>query len=199
MNYLAHAYLSFEHPEILAGNMISDFVKGKKKFEYPILIQHGITLHRLIDAYTDTHPTTKAANKIFKPFVGLYAGAFTDIAYDHFLAMDSNELTEIEWQNFASATYATLQNNVQFLPERFARMLPFMQTQNWLYNYRHNWGIANSFEGLVRRAKYLTNSTQAFEAFEEGYNTLHVCFKEFFPAVKAYSLEQFTRLISAAT
>ena len=31
MNYLAHAYLSFGDPDILAGNMISDFVKGKKK------------------------------------------------------------------------------------------------------------------------------------------------------------------------
>lgn len=30
MNYLAHAYLSFDEPEILVGNMISDFVKGKK-------------------------------------------------------------------------------------------------------------------------------------------------------------------------
>ena len=33
MNYLAHAYLSFNKPDILAGNIISDFVKGKKKFD----------------------------------------------------------------------------------------------------------------------------------------------------------------------
>jgi hypothetical protein len=29
MNYLAHAYLSFNEPDILVGNLISDFVKGK--------------------------------------------------------------------------------------------------------------------------------------------------------------------------
>ena len=37
MNYLAHAYLSFGYSELLVGNLISDFVKGKKtgkgKFE----------------------------------------------------------------------------------------------------------------------------------------------------------------------
>jgi acyl carrier protein phosphodiesterase len=38
MNYLAHAYLSFNEPEILTGNMISDFVKGKKKFEFSLTI-----------------------------------------------------------------------------------------------------------------------------------------------------------------
>jgi acyl carrier protein phosphodiesterase len=29
MNYLAHAVLSFQQPDILTGNMISDFVKGR--------------------------------------------------------------------------------------------------------------------------------------------------------------------------
>jgi acyl carrier protein phosphodiesterase len=51
MNYLAHAYLSFKHEDILLGNLISDFVKGKKKFDYPLLIQKGITLHRNIDTF----------------------------------------------------------------------------------------------------------------------------------------------------
>ena len=46
MNYLAHAYLSFDDAEILTGNIISDFVKGKKKFDYPSRIQAGIKLHR---------------------------------------------------------------------------------------------------------------------------------------------------------
>lgn len=35
MNYLAHAYFSFGDPAILTGNMISDYVKGKKQFDYP--------------------------------------------------------------------------------------------------------------------------------------------------------------------
>ena len=49
MNYLAHAFLSFDDPELLVGNMISDFVKGKQKFGYPSGIQEGIALHRAIE------------------------------------------------------------------------------------------------------------------------------------------------------
>ena len=55
MNFLAHAYLSFNEPEIWVGNMISDFVKGQKKLEYPEGIQTGIQIHRNIDEFTDTH------------------------------------------------------------------------------------------------------------------------------------------------
>lgn len=36
MNYLAHAVLSFDDPDILTGNIISDFVKGKKNFYFQL-------------------------------------------------------------------------------------------------------------------------------------------------------------------
>ncbi len=88
MNYLAHAYLSFSRPDLLVGNMISDFVKGRQKLNYSTGIQQGIVLHRQIDHFTDTHPATHDAKQYFKPAVGLYAGAFIDIVYDHFLALD---------------------------------------------------------------------------------------------------------------
>src|SRR4029077_7560850 len=76
MNYLAHAYLSFNQSEILVGNMISDFVKGKRKFDYPSGIQKGIDLHRAIDQFTDQHSATKEAKEFFRPDYRLYAGAF---------------------------------------------------------------------------------------------------------------------------
>lgn len=91
MNYLAHAYLSFNNPEILAGNLVSDFVKGRKKLDFPEGIQKGIVLHRDIDNFTDTHETTRRAKVFFKPAYGLYSGALTDVVYDHYLANDPKE------------------------------------------------------------------------------------------------------------
>ena len=109
MNYLAHAYLSFNHEEILVGNMISDFVKGKKKFDYSSGIQKGIALHRAIDAFTDTHKATHAAKQCFRPAVGLYAGAFLDVVYDHFLANDRNEFADDKaLLLFTQNTYSSL-------------------------------------------------------------------------------------------
>src|SRR6476659_3052763 len=110
MNYLAHALLSFNQPEILVGNMISDFVKGKTRFSFSERIQQGIMLHRSIDEFTDTHDATKQAKKFFKPVVGLYAGAFVDVVYDHFLANDSNEFNNDSLLDFSLSVYATLDN-----------------------------------------------------------------------------------------
>ena len=74
--------------------MISDFVKGKAKFDYPPGIQKGIHLHRLIDTFTDNHPATAMAKSFFRPQYRLYSGAFTDVVYDHFLARDEKQFEE---------------------------------------------------------------------------------------------------------
>jgi len=190
MNYLAHAYLSFRNPGILVGNMISDFVKGKKQFDYPMLVREGIRLHRAIDAFTDNHAATHEGKKFFKPAVGLYAGAFMDIVYDHFLALDEKELSESGWKDFAVETYTQLSAHESFLPEKFARMLPYMRSQDWLYNYRFDWGIHNSFQGLVRRAKYLDDAEPVFHAFTENYDALAALYRRFFPHVKKLAADE---------
>ena len=89
MNYLAHAYLSFNKPEILAGNMISDFVKGKTKFNYPAEIQKGIPLTSVNRYILQTFILQlQKQKKFFTPQYRLYSGAFIDVVYDHFLACD---------------------------------------------------------------------------------------------------------------
>lgn len=194
MNYLAHAYLSFDDPDILAGNMISDFVKGKQKLLYSENIQKGITLHRAIDEFTDSHAVTAEAKKVFRPAIGLYSGAFTDVVYDHFLALDSSEKDEAGWKQFTPGVYSTLQQYATVTPERFNKMLSYMSTQDWLFNYRYRWGIENTFKGLAYRAAYLDSSTEAYQAFEEGYSHLQQCYQVFFPALKAFAWEQYLYL-----
>ncbi len=194
MNFLAHTYLSFQHPEILVGNMISDFVKGKKIYDFPPGIQQGILLHRQIDAFTDSHITTRHARTFFHPAVRLYSGAFVDVAYDHFLANDPLQFTDASLLHLASSSYAILNEYIHLLPTRFQTMVPFMQAQNWLYNYKTITGIKNSFGGLANRAAYLNSSTEVFQLFETHYAALQNCYNEFFPSLKSYTRQQFEML-----
>lgn len=194
MNYLAHAHLSFGLPQVLVGNMISDFVKGNKQYQYNQAIQKGIRLHRSIDSFTDAHTVTREMKQVFKPAYGLYAGAFTDIVYDYFLANDSNEFASVpQLEAFSLHTYEVLEQHVSELPAGFQSILPYMKLHNWLFNYRHTWGIEKSFYGLVKRAKYLDNHDAAFSIFTEKMPLLKTYYDEFFPLLKnhaEHTLEQ---------
>ena len=188
MNYLAHAYLSFNRPGIFTGNMISDFVKGRKKYDYPKEIQQGIALHREIDNFTDSHFATKDAKDIFRPAYRLYAGPFIDVVYDHFLALDENEFTDESLKAFTINTYNLLDKYTDHFPEKFKAMYPYMKAHNWLYHYRYREGIQKSLGGVVRRAKYLTESDTAYFLFAEHYDELKQFYQLFFPDLKSMTL-----------
>lgn len=189
MNYLAHAYLSFNQPDILVGNMISDFVKGKKKFEFSLPIQRGIALHRAIDEFTDKHPSTKEARKFFQPSYGLYSSVFMDVAYDHFLAVDLKEFSDESLLSFSLNTYSILDKYVMQFPERFAMIYPYMKQYNWLYNYKNLSGIQRSFEGIAHRALYISESITAFNILKDNYRELRELYEVFFPALKDFTIE----------
>ncbi|WP_290798016.1 ACP phosphodiesterase [Flavihumibacter sp. UBA7668] len=193
MNFLAHAYLSFRQPELLLGNLISDFVKGKKKFDYPSAILRGIDLHRAIDKFTDDHPINARAKLVFKPAVGLYSSAFLDVVYDHFLATDELAFPGNSLHDFSQWVYGSLEGQAAFFPDQFARMFPYMKEQNWLLNYKDRWGIERSMEGLVRRAKFIDDFQPAFKAFETDYQLLKDCFQRFFPELLLFVNDEYRR------
>ena len=196
MNYLAHAYLSFGHAGILAGNMVSDFVKGKAQFSFSDEVQKGIRLHRLIDEFTDTHAVTARAKEIFRPAYRLYSGAIVDVLYDHFLAADPALFHEGQLKIFTETNYRQLEAYRSELPPRFLNMLARMSGDNWLYHYRDFEGIRKSLGGLVYRATYLTESDTAYHLFREHYVALEACYQAFFPDVKQFAKQALETLMA---
>jgi acyl carrier protein phosphodiesterase len=192
VNYLAHAYLSFGDPEILTGNLISDFVKGKKKYDYPPRILNGIDLHRAIDSFTDDHEVTKSAARLFKPAYGLYSTALMDIIYDHFLALELSMEGQDQFNAYTIRIYEQLERHSHLLPATFKSLFPFMKHHNWLYNYQYAWGIEKSLAGLVHRAAYLSESATAFRIFNEKYEEFRDAYATFFPQLRDYSLKKFS-------
>src|SRR4029078_1491827 len=195
MNYLGHAYLSFNSPQILVGNMISDFIKGRDKFLFSGNIQKGIALHRYIDAFTDSHPATKKAIEVFRPNYRLYSAPIMDILFDHFLANDRTLFDEVSLKKFSKNIYLHLENNLSHLPNRFLHVFTYMKTEDWLYNYKSPEGMRKSLHGLVRRATFLKESDTAYNLFLEHHSYLNECFKEFFPDVKEFAKQKFEELV----
>lgn len=195
MNFLAHAYLSFDYPEILVGNMISDFVKGSARFGFSGKIGEGIWLHREIDAFTDTHEATRKAKQVFRPAYRLYSGAIMDVIYDHFLANDASIFTEESLKTFTTGVYQHLEARTHELPANFQQVFGHMRSFDWLYGYRSRQGIQNSLKGLVRRSAYLTEADTAFLLFTEHYEELKASYEEFFPDVKQFAKHRIENLV----
>jgi acyl carrier protein phosphodiesterase len=181
MNFLGHAFLSFEDDGILTGNMLGDFVKGRNALAaFPETVKQGILLHRKIDEFADHHPAAIKARNIFRPDYRLYSGAFVDALMDHFLANDplyfGDEKTLL---NFTLSVYRRMDPFKGFYPEAFASMFPYLRDQNWLYHYRTFRGLKQAFGGIVRRSQYLVEYEKAFTTTVQYYYELNQLYYDF--------------------
>lgn len=197
MNYLAHAFLSFGDSEIVTGNLIADYVKGRNALAFfPKKIEMGILLHREIDRFTDEHKAAKHAASFFKENYGRYAPAIVDSLFDHYLANDLLLFPSKEKLfDFSQKTYTQLELHTEHFPEQFAGMFPHMKEHNWLYNYHSLQGINGSLNGLHRRAKFMPSPEIAYEIFIDNYDALNEAYDLLMLELISFVRKYFVRML----
>ncbi len=184
MNFLAHLYLSGNNPEILTGNFIGDFVKGKiPTDQFGPGMAKGIALHREIDWFTDTHQVVKQSKDRLRPKYRHYSGVIVDVFYDHFLAKNWENYSEKLLPAFADECYSTLQQQKSILPEEVNYMLPFMINGNWLVNYAGLEGIHKALTGMAKRTRFESKMEESVADLQNDYGSFKKEFELFFPAI----------------
>ena len=190
MNYLAHAYLSFHQEEILVGNFIGDFVKGKMMVRFPKGIQQGILLHREIDRFTDSHPLVRAGQTYLRPIFGHYATVITDIFFDYFLGKNWNRYSDQTLEDFTLSVYEQVTRYEAFFPDRFGNLFYWMKKDNWLLRYAEIDGIQSSLTGLSKRTRFDSKMEQAHLSLLERENEFEVIFFAFFEDLRTFAKQK---------
>ncbi len=189
MNFLAHLYLSGNDEKLMVGNFIADFVKGSQFNLFEPDIKRGIILHRAIDEYTDLHPIVGKSKDKLREKYRHYAGVIVDVYYDHFLAKNWNNYHQTPLDEYTQRFYEMIYNYEFILPEGTKYMLPYMQENNWLFNYAHKEGIKRALTGMSRRTKFDSKMDEAIVDFEEYYQAFEAEFTLFFEELRAYVAE----------
>jgi acyl carrier protein phosphodiesterase len=194
MNYLAHIYLSGENDLVTIGNFIADGIKGKDYKKFPKDIQIGILLHRNIDTYTDAHKTVRLSTKRLHEKYGHYSGVIVDILYDHFLAKNWSNYSDVPLEEYVDTFYDSLEKHYKFLPLRIHKLMPFMMADNWLLSYASIEGISKVLYGMNRRTKNRSGMDKAVIELEEFYKEFEKEFTLFFGDLIAFSKEKLMEL-----
>jgi acyl carrier protein phosphodiesterase len=187
MNFLAHLYLSGNDPNVMIGNFIGDFVKGRHLQERfaPGVVQ-GIQLHRAIDAFTDSHPVVSQSKARLRPKYRHYAPVIVDMFYDYYLAKNWSTYSDMLLPDFAEHCYSTLEQHRAMLPEEVQQMLPYMIRGNWLVSYAQAEGIHRALSGMSRRTRFDSKMDEAVHELREWDLEFGREFSTFFPEIVAY-------------
>lgn len=191
LNYLAHAFLSPNHPAIQIGNLWGDFIKANQRHQFSEDIQQGILLHRSIDQYTDQHPLVLEALTYFRPQFILSGGVFLDILFDHFLANDERYFNDHSLQIFTNEVYQNLEQHQHLMNEKMAHFFHYMAEYNWLYHYKFMEGLQRSIQGICKRYPRLGDANSALEIINLHFSTLQELFYHFFPDLQHHVQQKF--------
>lgn len=194
LNYLAHIFLSGDDESLLLGNFIADAVKGKQLELYPAGVARGIRLHRLIDAYTDTHPVVSESKARLRPHFRKYAPVVADLYFDHFLARRFPEFSNEPLAAYTARVYTLINAHLPHLPTRVQYFFPYMMRQNWLLSYAEVSGIAQALNGLSHRTSFVSGMERAGEELLQNYTLYDADFSLFFPELMAYVEEMLPEL-----
>lgn len=187
MNFLAHVFLSGTNEQLILGNLIADSVKGKMIDSFDEGVKKGIQLHRLIDQYTDNHFVVKRSKARLETTYKKYAGVIADIYYDHFLAANFPFYSPVSLSQTAHTAYNILIRNFEILPPQSKRILPYMATQNWLEGYANLHDLQRVFNGMSRRASFVSGMENAILDLKKDYQDYEKDFFDFFPDLIKYA------------
>jgi acyl carrier protein phosphodiesterase len=188
VNYLFHLFLSGDDPEIIAGNFMGDFVKGRLGDIYPPRLRRGLELHRGIDSFAQNQEHFNRSRLRLAPEFGLYRGILVDLYYDHFLALTWNNWSEEPLEDYLSRVRLIVEGKHPYLPERLQGLVPII-FEELLPSYREPEGIGRALERMARRVKRANPLAGGGEELVRHYQGLRHDFLDFLPAAREFAAQ----------
>lgn len=144
--------LSGDDPEILTGNFMGDFVKGRLEGQYPPGIHTGLVLHRRIDFFAHHDQFYQQSKQRLSPYYGLYRGVLVDLFYDHLLAREWDDWSAEPFAAYLARTRRCVAAHYAVLPPRLQQLMPTIFTE-LLPSYGEVAGIGSALVRMSRRVQ----------------------------------------------
>jgi acyl carrier protein phosphodiesterase len=190
MNWLAHLLLSEPNVEIRLGNLLADIVKGEARQDLNSQIQRGIACHQVIDRFTDSHIVVQRSKQRINSTYRRFSGVLVDIFYDHFLAKNWSQYSQVSLDQFTAEIYSSFRAYQGQIPLIVKEVIGRVAAEDWLGSYRTVSGVEVTLlrisRRLSRRRNRLLSLTPAINELISHYDALEYDFQEFFPQLSSH-------------
>ncbi len=186
MNFLAHIHLSRKYSDEMIGNFLGDFVKVGQEKDYPPEIKRGIFIHRKIDSFTDSNPIFKNSCQKFPKQLKRYSKIAVDIFYDHFLAKNFKNYSELNLEEFVDYFYFHLLDKNFKKPPKLQKIFPYITDKSWFLSYQNKDYIQKVLYRMSNRFKRKNLLAECFHVLNSEYENLEKDFFEFYPQLEIF-------------
>jgi acyl carrier protein phosphodiesterase len=170
----------------MVANLFGDYVKGSNLERFPVLVQHGIRLHRSIDNFIDTHPEVLALKRSLYEELPKVSGIAIDLFFDHLLARNWSNYHKTPYTEFLEQFYTHQITLMDVYSEEFLEFIQAMRTHNWLSHYPGSYGLMKSCEGVSRKLSFSNLLNTGADVFEKHEAKITQCFEKYMTDARIY-------------
>jgi acyl carrier protein phosphodiesterase len=185
-------YLSGNDPELLVGNFMGDFVKGRIGTEFAPRIAQGLKLHRKIDSFAQGNTHFQTSRLRLSPSYGLYRGVFIDLFYDHFLAQEWTVWSDIPLAEYLDSARTIIDRYLPIMPQRLQQFVPVIFGE-LLPSYAEVSGIEAALGRMSRRVRRANPLAEGSSELTIHYTALQADFRQFMVEVRHYTNQLITQ------
>lgn len=184
MNFLAHSFLGFNNPELIAGQFCGDFVRGSDLSRFPDQIEKGIRLHRHLDSFSDNHASLASVRQSIKEVPRRLTGIILDVMFDHYLAGRWQSVSQLSLDEHAALVQLALTDHQTHFPPELIRFMSLLERERILQNNIHLSAIEKTLARIASRSSIFARLALTTEQLEPLRDTLIEPFDEFLPELR---------------
>ena len=190
MNFLAHCALadlagqSADADAWIAGGVLADFIRGPVPTDWPVELQHGVRLHRRIDAASNRHPAIQESCARFPAQLRRFAPIFVDVFADRVLSNQWPSYHDDDIARFATRCYAAIDASdpaAKGLHQDAMRFIRYMKEENLLASYGEWQHVSRGVSSVCRRLRRPQLAEPAEAALRALETPLADDFSRYFP------------------
>ncbi len=185
MNFLVHFYLDCDSPEAMVGSVMPDLCRGPMPADLPPAARRAFERHRVVDAFTDTHPVFACTRRRLQARHHHFSGILADVFYDHILASEWSRYHDEPLDDFIERVHGAIHHCRAILPVSMRRPAARLVEQNWLGRYATVEGIERTLGQMsVRLSERLNRAIDLAPAaydLAEQHDAIAADFHAFFP------------------
>lgn len=170
----------------MAGGFLGDFIKGRLSGKLPVGLEQGVSLHRAIDAFTDQHAIVRQSQRRFDRKFRRYSAIICDIAFDHILASNWRQYTDIPLDLFCQEAYRTVIDAEEYLPVAALASIRRMQISGALESYGDEKFVDLALKSISKRLSRENPLAAGFDQFLKNKPGLQRDFEEFMPVLTKF-------------
>lgn len=167
---------------------MGDFTKGVDLSLLPTPVINGIHNHRVIDKYTDNHPSVRALKQLLTTRRRRFSGVISDVVFDHFLVLHWDKFSQQSFNEFSQHSYQQLALMLDIMPERMRFTVDRMISQDWLSSYENIEHTGKAIDSISKRIRFENNLAGAIDEVKKHYQEYESAFLEFFPELQTFML-----------